>query len=222
MADLVYDNLKQLVLPSLWESLSYPELINFCSTSKEYLAILDDPLTWITLFERDYNLVCEFPEELNLQDYYELHYLLGLPKYEDEQDELSFDSYYGKMRNFVICGIAKGTAEVDKYLLSKLTSLISMQNEHPTKYAVFDEYGSILAKIKGKNIYEMIFKLLSHFKFAHHTTIQSLLHAVYFNDIKNFQITSFPALIDNLIEMLHDRVDEEFFIIQPLNGIKTL
>lgn len=223
MTDLIYDNLKQTVLSSLWENLKYPELIKFCSTSKEYTSILDDPLTWIYLFERDYNLTYNFSEELNLQNYYELHFLLDLPEYE-EDDNLTFNSYYysdDKMRNLAISGIKNKSADVDKYILAKLTTITSTQEKNPIKYAVFDQYGSILAKIKANNKYELVLKLLTHFQFEKHITIQSLLRAIYLDDIKRFYIISFTNLIDNLFELFHDRIGEEFFIIQRLDELKT-
>ena len=178
------DSIKQSTLPTMWKHLSYPALIEFCKTSKEYSQLLEDPETWLHLLKRDFNLTSE-PSEA--KDYYELLYLVFPTfKYIDEPNN--------KTNQCVNCGMDKGEAMLKKYedicfecwyennrdelsklnndaiILNKLKKLVSEQPAEAQKCLLtFQDRSEIsnLAIIKGRNIYDIILKVLMEYGLDH-------------------------------------------------------
>ncbi len=125
----------------LWKNLEYPELIKFCSSSKEYAPVLDDRQTWNYLLKRDFCDIVQAPnDDIDPRAQYELIYWLGLFP---SEKTLSFEAREGN----------------DEFILNTLRELAKQEPQEPIECIVTSE-GKMVARITGNHIYEIIIKVL--------------------------------------------------------------
>ena len=109
---MLFENIQQCLLTTVWKHVAYTELLQLGRTSKEFLKVLKNKQTWITLLQRDFNVNWSIIKKVNCgygcdkpdpKDYYELYYWLGMDGYDDEVgDEEQVYNIKPKSEQFVL------------------------------------------------------------------------------------------------------------------------
>ena len=171
------ESIKQSTLPVVWKHLSYPALIAFGQTAKEYNEILENPETWVHLLKRDFNINAK---PTKAKDYYELLYLV-IPNFK------CVDEVNNKFQQCSECDRIEGVEVLKKYdgecfkcwyennksefsaidndviILNKLKRIARSRPEEIQTCSISKKEGGEfkhIAIIEGYNIYDIIIKLL--------------------------------------------------------------
>lgn len=169
--DLLTDNIKQSILPTMWQYLPFLDLIRFGRSAKIYSKILKDSNTWIYLLERDYSVKID---HFNPQEYYEYLFLIRF-QHPESNDRMLIK----KLRQYMPPG------ENCKYWV----------------FNTWDSDSVLVATISGFHLYEVLLKTLIHIELPRHkTTLQEYLHKFHgytylekheFNSLLSSLTTSF-------------------------------
>ena len=143
---LFTNNVKQSILPDIWQYLSYPTLLAFCLTAKQYFKTLKKKKTWTYLLKRDFDFVYEdlYTRHLytfNPKEYYELRYLFSIkgPNWFNEE---------------TYCNL-------DQVVRNRLEQAALNEPEDEQTCWIFDS-NDLVATISGYNRYAVIVKKIIH------------------------------------------------------------